>query len=159
MLAIGLLVANLIVGEYRYGAKNWIDLGFISFQPSEFVKVALSGRAATLDKLLTAKNMTKFIIFRICVCSLVLCGTLARRLFSYCILVIAFMRSGDIKTIAIICGRAILRAAVAGFYHAVYSGSFCRLGRVWEYADTSGYQQTRTMIYTASGSLLGCGGR
>ncbi|NLL39699.1 MAG: FtsW/RodA/SpoVE family cell cycle protein [Clostridiales bacterium] len=160
VLAIGLLVANLIVGEYRYGAKNWIDLGFISFQPSEFVKVAfvLAG-AATLDKLLTAKNMTKFIIFSgICVCSLVLMRDLGTALiFFIAFLVIAFMRSGDIKTIAIICGGAILGAAVAVFTMPYIAARFAAWGRVWEYADTSGYQQTRTMIYAASGGLLGVG--
>jgi cell division protein FtsW (lipid II flippase) len=31
-------------------------------------------------------------------------------------------------------------------------------GHVWQFADTIGYQQTRTMIYTASGGLLGLGG-
>lgn len=40
-VAIGLLVAVMIFGESRYGAKRWIDLGFYSFQPSEFAKIAV----------------------------------------------------------------------------------------------------------------------
>jgi rod shape determining protein RodA len=39
--SILLLVAVLIpgIGSARYGARNWIDLGFFSVQPSEFAKV------------------------------------------------------------------------------------------------------------------------
>jgi len=35
---------------------------------------------------------------------------------------------------------------------------FATWGKVWQFADTSGYQQTRTMIAIASGGLLGVGG-
>jgi len=34
-----LLLFLLIFGGERYGAKRWIDLGFFSLQPSEFVKI------------------------------------------------------------------------------------------------------------------------
>jgi cell division protein FtsW (lipid II flippase) len=34
---------------------------------------------------------------------------------------------------------------------------FAAYGHVWEYFDTSGFQQTRTMIYSASGGLFGVG--
>lgn len=36
-----LMPMALIFGEVRYGAKNWVNLGFFSFQPSEFGKIAL----------------------------------------------------------------------------------------------------------------------
>lgn len=159
-LAIGLLAANLAAGEYRHGAKNWINLGFISFQPSEFVKVAfVIAGAATLDKLLTTKNLTKYIIFTgICVCSLVLMRDLGTALvFFVAFLVVAFMRSGDIRTIAIMCGGAVLGAVAAVLVLPYIASRFAAWGRVWEFADTSGFQQTRTMIYAASGGLLGVG--
>ena len=41
VLSIGILAVLLIVGEENGGAKNWIIIGGVSFQPSEFVKVAL----------------------------------------------------------------------------------------------------------------------
>ncbi len=42
-ICIGLLVLTLFigVGTEQWGAQSWIRLGFISFQPSEFVKVGL----------------------------------------------------------------------------------------------------------------------
>ena len=47
-----LLIFNVVLGSRIFGAKNWISIGPLSFQPSELVKIAfvLVG-AATLDRL------------------------------------------------------------------------------------------------------------
>lgn len=39
--SVGLLALPLVFGDEQYGAKNWIDLGFFSLQPSELIKVVL----------------------------------------------------------------------------------------------------------------------
>lgn len=159
--AVLLLVLNLAVGEIRHGAKNWIDLGFITFQPMEFVKIAfvLAG-TATLDRLLTTRNLTSFLIFSgACVGTLAITKDFGTALVFFCaFLIIAFMRSGDIRTIALISVGAVLAAfAVVSFLPYVAS-RFQAWGHVWQYANTSGYQQTRTMVALASGGLLGVGG-
>jgi len=40
VLAIAGLVAVMLFGEKRYGARSWIDLGFMSFQPSQLAIIA-----------------------------------------------------------------------------------------------------------------------
>ncbi|MGE5364693.1 MAG: rod shape-determining protein RodA [Bacteroidota bacterium] len=40
ILSILLLVAVFAVGKKVYGARSWLDLGFVGFQPSEFAKIA-----------------------------------------------------------------------------------------------------------------------
>ncbi|MBW1649426.1 MAG: rod shape-determining protein RodA [Deltaproteobacteria bacterium] len=40
-LSIILLICVLIFGKHVAGARRWIDLGFFSFQPSEFAKIGL----------------------------------------------------------------------------------------------------------------------
>lgn len=40
-IAILLLVAVFLFGTYRNGARRWIDLGPVQFQPSEFAKLAV----------------------------------------------------------------------------------------------------------------------
>lgn len=39
--AIVLFAVNLVIGTEANGSKNWINLGPISIQPSEFIKIAL----------------------------------------------------------------------------------------------------------------------
>jgi len=159
--SIVLMLLNLTLGEARFGAKNWINLGFITFQPMEFVKVAfvLAG-TATLDKLLTTRNLTAFIGFSgACIGALILMRDLGTSVvFFTAFLVIAFMRSGDVRTIALISAGAALGAFAVITFLPYIASRFEAWGHVWEYADTIGYQQTRTMIAVASGGLLGVGG-
>ncbi|MBY0438614.1 MAG: rod shape-determining protein RodA [Burkholderiales bacterium] len=41
LLALALLVAVALVGDVRNGARRWLDLGFLSIQPSELMKITL----------------------------------------------------------------------------------------------------------------------
>lgn len=159
--ALVLLVLNLTIGEVRFGARNWINLGFITFQPMEFIKVAfvLAG-TATLDKLLTTRNITAFLGFAgACIGALILMRDLGTAVvFFGAFLVIAFMRSGDLRTIAYISSGAVLGALAVVSFMPYIASRFKAWGHVWQYANTIGYQQTRTMIAAASGGLLGVGG-
>jgi cell division protein FtsW len=159
--ALVLLVLNLTLGETRFGAKNWINLGFTTFQPLEFVKVAfVMAGTATLDRLLTTRNMTAFIGFSgACILALVLIRDFGTAVvFFGTFVVIAFMRSGDVRTIALISSGAAIGAIAAISFMPYIASRFASWGRAWEYANSSGYQQTRTMIAAASGGLLGVGG-
>lgn len=40
-LVIGLLLLVIVAGDSSHGAKRWIDIGFIRFQPSEIAKIFL----------------------------------------------------------------------------------------------------------------------
>ncbi len=159
--ALALLVLNLTIGEVRFGAKRWIDLGFITFQPSEFVKIAfIMAGTATLDRLLTARNMTAFIGFTaICIGSLVLMRDFGMVVvFFGAFIVIAFMRSGDLRTIALTSSGAVLGAIAVASFIPYIATRLEAWGNVWDHAYTIGYQQTQTMIAAASGGLIGVGG-
>ncbi len=159
--ALVLLVLNLTIGEVRFGAKRWIDLGFITFQPSEFVKIAfIMAGTATLDRLLTVRNMTAFIGFTaICVGSLVLMRDFGMVVvFFGAFIVIAFMRSGDLRTIALTSSGAVLGAIAVTSFIPYIATRLEAWGNVWDHAYTIGYQQTQTMIAAASGGLIGVGG-
>lgn len=159
--ALVLLAANLVFGEVRFGGRNWINLGLITFQPMEFVKVAfvLAG-TATLDRLLTTRNITAFIAFAgTCIGALIIMRDLGTAVVFFGVfLVIAFMRSGDLRTIAYALSAAVLGALAAITLMPYVASRFEAWGNVWQFANTIGYQQTRTMIAAASGGLLGVGG-
>ena len=61
--AICLLGATLVLGTGLNGAKNWIVLGGMSFQPSEIAKICyIFAGAATLDRLFRKRNLGLFIV-------------------------------------------------------------------------------------------------
>lgn len=53
LLSLALLAAVLILGRQISGAKSWLDLGSIGFQPSEFAKI---GTILVLAKFLSRNN-------------------------------------------------------------------------------------------------------
>lgn len=67
------------------------------------------------------------------------------------------MRSGDARTLILICIAAALGAGIILVFRPYVASRFSTYLHVWEYMDEGGYQQTRTLIYTASGGLFGLG--
>ena len=158
--AILLLIVNIAIAKVTHGARNWITIFGVTFQPSEFVKVAfIFVGAATLEKIQTSKNRYAFIAFSlVCVGALIVIKDFGTALiFFVTFLIIAFMNSGDIKTIFL----ALASAAMGGFivikYKSYVTARFSVYRHVWEHYNDSGYQQTRVLVGLASGGLLGLG--
>lgn len=158
--AIGLLGITLAIAEPTNGALSWLSIGGISIQPSELVKVAfIFAGAVTLEKLQSIRNLTMYIVFAaICVGELFLMYDFgAALIFFFTFIVIAFMRSGDVRTLVLICMVAALEAGLILVFKPYVASRFSTYLHVWEYMDEGGFQQTRTLIYTASGGLFGLG--
>ena len=160
--AILLLIVNLAIAKVTNGARNWITIGGITFQPSEFVKIAfIFVGAATLEKIQTSKNIFAYIGFSVaCVGSLILIKDFGTALiFFVTFLIIAFMTSGDIKTIGLAIASAVLGAGIVIKYKSYVTARFSVYRHIWEpdYYNASGYQQTRTLVGLASGGMLGLG--
>ncbi|MBQ2775570.1 MAG: FtsW/RodA/SpoVE family cell cycle protein [Clostridia bacterium] len=159
--AIGLLVLTLILARNIQGAFNWLQIGGMSIQPSEFVKVAfVFVGASTLDKLQTTRSLTKYIIFCVvCVALLFLMRDLGTALiFFFTFLVLAFMRSGDFRTLVLVCAAAAMAAGLVVLIRSDFvMERFSTYRHVWDDIYGKGYQQTRVLIYSVSGGLLGVG--
>lgn len=111
LAAIGgivLLAANLAFGTEVYGAKNWIMIGSVSFQPSELVKLCfLFVAASTMERIVSRRNITLFLIYSgiICGCLVLMNDFGTALIFFTAFLVIAYLRSGNFATLALVCGR------------------------------------------------------
>ncbi|MBQ3192035.1 MAG: FtsW/RodA/SpoVE family cell cycle protein [Oscillospiraceae bacterium] len=157
---VGFLVITLLFGTEIYGAKNWLILGGMSLQPSELSKVCfVFAGASTLDRIMTKRNLILFIAYSVLICGLLaLMNDFGTALIFFCaFLVIAYLRSGSMGTIAL----AITALGFAGVIalkiapHALQR--FATWRHVWEDPLVGGYQQTRALMCIASGGLFGLG--
>ncbi len=159
--AVGLLAVTLVIGTSINGSKNWIFIGPISIQPSELAKIFfIFGGAATLDKLQTTRNLTEFIVLAaLCGGCLVLMKDLgSAAVFFVTFLIIAFMRSGSIRTIALACSAVVIGLFMFLKAKPYAAARFLGWRHVWEHInDNYGYQQSRTLTYAASGGFFGTG--
>ena len=160
VFAAAVLAFNLVAAQDYNGAKNWVQIGSFSFQPSEFVKIAfIFVGAATLDKLQTTKSVFKYLVFAAgCIGALFLMRDFGTALIFFAtFLIIAYMRSGDWKTIAVICVAAVLGAILIISFKSTVAARFATYRHIWETPYDEGMQQTRMLIYSASGGLFGVG--
>lgn len=157
---IGFLIITLLFGQEYYGAKNWLVIGPLSLQPSELSKVCFVFiGASAMDRLIRKKNLILFIAYSVMICGcLALMNDFGTALIFFCaFLVIAYMRSGSVGTLAL----AITALGFAGVValkiapHALQR--FASWRHIWEMPLDSGYQQTRALMCMASGGLLGLG--
>lgn len=160
IVAVGLLLTSILFGKITKGAANWIYIGSVSLQPSELVKVIyIFIGASALDKLQTKKNLLEFIIFSIvCVGLLALMGDFGTALiFFMTFLLIAFMRSGDFKTIILAVAAAVFGVTIVLRFKPYVANRFKAWRHVWQYAQEEGYQQAHVLTFIASGGLFGVG--
>ncbi len=157
---IGFLVITLLFGQEYYGAKNWLVIGSFSIQPSELSKVCfVFVGASALDRLVKKRNLLMFIGYSVAVCGcLALMNDFGTALIFFCaFLVIAYLRSGSVGTLAL----AITALGFAGVValkiapHALQR--FASWRHIWEDPFDAGYQQTRALMCMASGGFFGIG--
>lgn len=160
ILAVCLLGVSIVFGRISYGAANWINIGGISIQPSEFVKIIyIIVGASSLDLMQTKKNFIEFIVFSaICVGGLALMGDFGTALIFFAtFLLIAFMRSGDLKTVILAISAAIFGGTIALKFKPYIANRFAIWGHAMEHPQDDGFQMARVLTYVASGGLFGVG--
>lgn len=155
-----LLAINLVFGKEINGARNWIAIGSMSFQPSELVKLCfIYVGASTMDRIVTKRNLFSFIIYSagICGCLALMNDFGTALIFFVAFLVIAFLRSGSFATVTLACAATGFAGVMAVRFKPYILNRFATWGHAWDYALAGGYQQTRAMMCIASGGLFGLG--
>ena len=112
-----------------------------------------------MDRIMQKRNIFLFIVYSVVICGcLALMNDFGTALIFFCtFLVIAYLRSGSVGTIALaitalgFAGVLILKIAP----HAL--SRFAVWRHVWEDPLDGGYQQTRALMCIASGGLFGLG--
>ena len=157
---IGFLLVTLVFGREYYGAKNWLVIGPFSVQPSEFSKVCfVYVGASAMDRLMDRRNLILLIGYAVMICAcLALMNDFGTALIFFCaFLVVAYMRSGSVGTIALACTSLGFAGVVALKIAPHALRRFSTWRHIWEAPLDGGYQQTRALMCMASGGLLGLG--
>lgn len=160
VLGILLLLSVFVFGEEKYGAKNWLNIGGIMLQPSEFVKLLyVFFMAALLAKYSDFKHV---VIISIAAAAhvgiLVLEKDLGGALiFFITYIFVLFAASGHISY--------ILAGAFAGSGAALISYKFFSHVRIrvsawknpWKDIDDAGYQVAQSLFAIGTGGWFGMG--
>lgn len=160
LAGVGFLVVTLLFGREYYGAKNWLVIGNLSLQPSELSKVCfVYAGASTMDRIMNKRNLILFIAYSVVICGLLaLMNDFGTALIFFCaFLIIAYLRSGSMGTIALAC-TALGFAGVLALRIAPHALSrFATWRHIWDDPFNSGYHQTQAIMCIASGGLFGLG--
>lgn len=161
ILAIILCIAVMLFGDEYNGSKRWLSLGPFSFQPSEYVKVALIVFLAWL----VTKNVRRIgklsTLFIIMLCALPVVGLVGASNLSTAIIILG------IAVILIFSaspkyGQFIWMAVTGAGFMAVFLGlESYRLERIaiWQNPEKyeKGYQTLQGLYAIGSGGLFGKG--
>ena len=161
VLSLALLYYTAFFGTKINSARNWLSIGPFSFQPSEIVKVAFVAMGGISLYIITKKpaQRLEFLIY-----SLLSMGALAIMLdfgavaiFFVIMLTALTLRLESPLVISGIFGAAVVGAGGIILLYPYVARRFGAWLQAWQYADSLGYQQTRTMMSFASGGMLGVG--
>ena len=158
--SIAILAVLYVIGDEQYGAKNWITIGGMSFQPSEFVKVAL---VFVLSHYLASyvhfRRLWPMLVFVVAVAGLLVMerDLGAAVLIAGTALIVFYVATGNkrLTGLGLIVGAG---GAVASYY--LFDHVRARVAvwqNPWATYSTSGYQIAQGLMAIASGGLWGVG--
>lgn len=164
IISVGLFMATLVFGSYIGGAKNWIILGPVTIQPSEFIKIPLAFYVASFYSKYNEISMKPFgryymnIVIYIFIGFLFLQKDLGTALIFFGLMILSqfvFEKDRVLITINIV-------AMIFGSIFAYFMFGHVRI-RVatwldpWSDINVTGYQITQALFALASGGLFGTG--
>lgn len=160
--SLALLYYTAFFGSEINSSRNWLKIGSISFQPSELCKVAfvISGAITLYFLYKNTLRRFEFLIYSVlCMGALAIMldfGAVA--IFFIGLMVILTLRGERPLILGGIFSAAAVGVAGIIWLYPYVARRFSVWLHAWDFANTTGYQQTRTMIAFASGGLLGLGG-
>ena len=156
LISLLLLALPVLWGKETNGAKNWIALGPVSFQPSEVVKLSL---VITLAWFMSRRKMIPWLLFSVfCLIMLMLQKDLGTALLYYMTALMLYWASDGSM---IFTGIGLLGGCAAAVYGYNQFSHVRRRVAIWlnPWADfeSAGYQLVQGLMAIASGGLFGVG--
>lgn len=162
LVGVVLLALVLVLGSEVFGAKNWLTIKNITFQPSEFVKLTF---ILSMAALLVRKTESKYrnlllvsVVAALHVGLLVLSNDFGGALIFFMVyLLMLFVVSADI----LFPVTALLAGSLAAMLAYMYSGHIRERVMAWQdpfsCIEDEGYQIAQSLFAIGSGDWLGTG--
>ncbi|MDU1829264.1 FtsW/RodA/SpoVE family cell cycle protein [Anaerococcus sp.] len=164
IVSVGLFMATLVFGSYIGGAKNWIILGPITIQPSEFIKIPLAFYVASFYSKYNEISMKPFgryymnIVIYIFIGFLFLQKDLGTALIFFGLMILSqFVFEKDRVLITINIVAMIFGSILAYFMFGHVRIRVATWLDPWRDINVTGYQITQALFALASGGLFGTG--
>lgn len=158
--AVGLIAFAFLFARTVGGARNWVTVAGISFQPSEIAKVLfiIVSSYFFAEQRHRLANVCYALFAGLCVIMLVLSNDLGGALlFAGTFLIMFFAGTG--RTFLTLAGLGVASAGAVASYH-LFSHVRVRVEiweNPWRYHQTQGYQIVQSLIAIAAGGLFGAG--
>lgn len=157
----------LIIGTEIYGAKNWVKIGPVSFQPSEFAKIALVFYLASVLMNYVKKKEPKEEVKQLLEPALVVlfslgCMVLQKDLGSALMffgisVTMLYLASENTKYVVVTLVLCAIGAVISYFLFDHLQLRVRIWLNPWEYASNDGYQLVQGFYAMASGGMFGSG--
>ena len=160
IIGIILLALVFVIGEEKYGAKNWIVIGKFALQPSEFVKlIFVFFAAALLSRSVKLANIAVVsILAAVHVLILVAEKDLGAALIFYITyIVILFVATKKALYLGAGLFAGTAAAVVAYNLFAHVKTRVIAWSNPWGYIDTAGYQVAHSLFAIGTGGWFGMG--
>lgn len=160
ILTILLMSLGTLFAKEEYGSRNWVKIGIMSFQPSEFGKlVFVAYLAASLKDYRSRKNLIQpAVVVMMALGFMVLQKDLGSALIFFSIsLTMLFIATSKLKYI-LVC--FLLFAAGVFISYKLFGHVRLRFmiwKDPWPYANNESYQIVQSMFSISSGGLFGTG--
>lgn len=151
-----LLFLPLVIGRETNGARNWISLGFVHFQPSEIVKPAL---IIILSYWMSRHRLLPWLLFSVaCLGLLMLQRDLGTALVYFGTALLLYWASGGSTAGALVGVAGGIGAGFAGYQMFTHVRvRFAVWRNPWVDYDRTGYQLVQSLVAIASGGFFGVG--
>lgn len=160
VVGIVLLALVFVIGQEKYGAKNWIIIGSFALQPSEFVKIIFVFFVAALfaksSKFIDIAKVT--VLAAVHVLILVAEKDLGAALIfyiTYIVLLFVASRKPVYLAAGLMAGCIAAVAAYNLFSHV--QTRVIAWSDPWSYIDTAGYQVAHSLFAIGTGGWFGMG--
>jgi rod shape determining protein RodA len=164
-----LLILTLIIGVNVNGSTSWINLGFFSFQPTEFMKICL---ILLLRKISLNKNYSDFKYLFICFIIVLIPSILTfleqdtGPIIIYLIIFLTFIFMKKINKFYYIGGISLLLLISVSFFILYFNYQdffiqifgnkfFYRMDRITNLINGKGYQIKQALLSISSSGLFG----